>query len=617
VQSKSKPLDFLLGFARNSPWLLTAVLLHVIVGFAMAVVYVKQHFEKEEKGTIHVAVSAAGRPAEAPVVQPREQIDRKAIPKDTEAELVTDEEVIYRPTDAVLEPQDLHLDVGDPNALDDLPPGATGGTGIGVGSGGHYGSGGPSAFVSREAGGGRRGRRTGATQATEESVLEGLRWLARHQNEDGSWGAETLATRCTSAPPCVTTDPALGSRFDAGMTGLALLAFLGQGISIDSKLEIVDSATGTRHSAGEIVKDGIKWLLARQRPDGSFSSNAAFEYPEDDTLPTMAVCEAYGLSRSRALKRPAQKALDFLIGAQKRRADGGRSGWGGGSYADLVRRRDLGELEIGAFEAASSVVDPTVTCWAVMAIQSARMCGLEVPEEVLAGALAYVVETTGDGKSEPSIAIDPDDEFVYHPARHRALGMLTRTFAGGPITDPYLELGARELAQDVPVVAKDGLTVDCYYWYFGTLALNQYDGPDSPRADKGRYWRKWNEGLVQSIISLQNDSDRRNDCARGGWLQRTRGNRLGMELRNTALNVLTLEVYYRFDNVFGMTKTAKAPQGDAGWSPAAKPRERPWRLAAPARASRRRRSPPRCPRDGCRRSIPPTDGLRGALHRAG
>jgi hypothetical protein len=170
---------------------------------------------------------------------------------------------------------------------------------------------------------------------------------------------------------------------------------------------------------------------------------------------------------------------------------------------------------------------------------------------VLAGALAYVVEATGTETAEPSVAIDPNDKFVFHEARQQALGMLTRTFAGGLISDPYLERGARELALDVPEVTKDGLSIDFYYWYFGTLALNQYDGPDSPRPGAGEFWTRWNKGLVDSIIQLQDDSARRNVCSRGGWLQKSRGNRDGMELRNTALNVMTLEVYYRFENVFG------------------------------------------------------------------
>ncbi|MFN0241927.1 MAG: hypothetical protein ACKVWV_03470 [Planctomycetota bacterium] len=544
------------NLTRSSPWLVMAVAIHVILGAiaaiaAIAVVHTNSEAREEVVTSIHVSGSRETLPED--FVLPPEPIDRKAIPKNEQAELVSFEEDVFVPTTEA-QAEDLHLDRGDPAALDNLPSGGTtGGTAIGVGAGGHAGSGLPTAFGGRRLGlGVPKGRTGGATQGTEKSVLEGLRWLARHQNDDGSWGASSIAMHCTTNPPCaVVSDVEHGKTFDVGMTSLSLLAFLGHGLSVDSKLEIVDTAMGTKRVAGDIVRRGVKWLLAQQKLDGSFSGAGTFEFPENDTLSTMALCEAFGLSRNLALKRPAQRALDFLVAAQKRNEDGSRSGWGMGSYADLSAKRERGELEFEQFVADSQSVEPTVTCWVVMALQSARTCGFDVPEDVLAGALAYVVAATGDSRAPSSVVVNPDDAFTYHAARERAVGMLTRTFAGGAITDEYLEGAARALADDVPKVTKDGKSVDFYYWYFGTIALNQFDGPDSPRKS-GKYWNAWNRGLVDSILELQDDSSERDVCSRGGWLQTTRGDARGLELRNTALNVLTLEVYYRFDNVFGV-----------------------------------------------------------------
>jgi hypothetical protein len=127
--------------------------------------------------------------------------------------------------------------------------------------------------------------------------------------------------------------------------------------------------------------------------------------------------------------------------------------------------------------------------------------------------------------------------------------LLIRAFAGRDISDPALESAARAMAEDPPEVA-DGLPADFYYWYFATLALNQYDGPDSPRKRAGEYWEPWNKGLVRSLLSLQDDDQARGACSRGGWLSQARGNERGRALYNTALNVLTLEAYYRYENVF-------------------------------------------------------------------
>src|SRR6185295_7692505 len=126
------------------------------------------------------------------------------------------------------------------------------------------------------------------------------------------------------------------------------------GISVGSKVELADPAMGRPpRPASEIVRRGIRWLLEHQKEDGSFSDSEPFALPENDTLPTMALCEAYALSRaSTRLRQPAQRALDFLIAAQRRRPDGSLSGWGTGSQRELEARLASGELSEAEFEEA-------------------------------------------------------------------------------------------------------------------------------------------------------------------------------------------------------------------------------------------------------------------------
>jgi hypothetical protein len=132
-----------------------------------------------------------------------------------------------------------------------------------------------------------------------------------------------------------------------------------------------------------------------------------------------------------------------------------------------------------------------------------------------------------------------------------ALGMCVRTFVTHDLSDPFLEQGALRLVADLPRVTKDRLSVDYYYWYYATLALNQFDGPGSPREGAGAYWKPWEAALKESILELQAEDDRRDACADGGWLQDDRWSHAGHALYNTAINVLTLEVYYRYENAFG------------------------------------------------------------------
>jgi hypothetical protein len=131
-----------------------------------------------------------------------------------------------------------------------------------------------------------------------------------------------------------------------------------------------------------------------------------------------------------------------------------------------------------------------------------------------------------------------------------ALDMLTRTFVAHDLRDPFLEAGAKQLLKDLPSVSKDHLSVDYYYWYYATLALNQFDGPDSPRKS-GKFWTPWNVAMVATVLGLQDNDQTRGACSRGGWLVDDRWSSAGHAIYNTALNTLTLEVYYRYENAFG------------------------------------------------------------------
>ena len=226
IQSSRKAIEFIKGVARNAPWAMIAIVIHVIVIAILSVVYIAHEMAKDNDKTTTISV-AGPKDNLPPPVQPPELIDRKLVPKTTEAEVVTFEEETFEVTEPELE-QDLYLDRGDPNTTDETPPGATGGTSFGVGNApGHFGTGKPSGYATRRVGGGgRKGRAGGRNVGTEAAVLEGLRWLVRHQNPDGSWGIDTLRERCNPKSPCISADIEVSPNFNEGLTGLALLAFL-------------------------------------------------------------------------------------------------------------------------------------------------------------------------------------------------------------------------------------------------------------------------------------------------------------------------------------------------------------------------------------------------------
>ena len=548
------PISFLRNAMKNAPWLVMAIAIHVIIIVVLGIMYVAKEKPKQKEEAVQISISKPREDLPVEEIKP-EEIDRKAIPKNDENEIVTFEEDVYIPTTETV-PEDLHLDRGDPTSMDDVTTGGTtGGTAIGVGTGGHHGTR-PSPFGGRKLGTTKKGRAGGPTEGTEKAVLEGLRWLIRHQNPDGSWSATNLKDRCNPDSPCYDSKDEFHPLYDEGLTSLAILCFLGAGYSHESKQTIVDTVQAKRHKVGEVIKNGLMWLTKRQDADGHFTRDKAFMYNE--ALATMALAEAYGLTQNRYWKDPAQKGVDFIQRAQRPNPSGnGLWGW---RYQSRMEVEDF--RKTGTDAAASKEVfdaDTSVTTWCVMALKSAQLSGLTVKKESMDGALEFIKWVTADNgmvgyidpKGAGATVTGKNDHFKYHPTVMSALGMCSRIFITHDPDDPFLDLAAKQVINDLPTVSKDKLSIDYYYWYYGSLALNQYDGPDSPKKSN-KYWGPWNKAMVESVISLQNTEEQ--TCRRGGWTTMDRWAYTGGPIYTTAINVLTLEVYYRYENAFGGSK---------------------------------------------------------------
>jgi hypothetical protein len=88
-----------------------------------------------------------------------------------------------------------------------------------------------------------------------------------------------------------------------------------------------------------------------------------------------------------------------------------------------------------------------------------------------------------------------------------------------------------------------GTASDFYYWHWGTMALFQHDGPSGP------LWSRWNQAVKEALVKSQIDA--RSGCKAGSWEPADRWSCEGGRVYATAVNALTLEVYYRYANVFG------------------------------------------------------------------
>ena len=556
------PMTSLRNLARNSPWVVMAIALHLIL-IAVATIFYTSHSETR---VVDRGITIRNEPKREP---PPETVEeplkvRQEIPlAPDDTELVKLDEYVpsNQPASTVDDP------IGDPDstvdAPSDIPPASSA---IGPG---HIGgrasrvspySGRPTNLV----GPGRPdGTGTKPKSPLDERILQGLAWLARHQDEDGSWSALRLHERCDAGQSCAPRDVSYVASYDEGLTGLAVLAFLGAGVRPGSTAYFKDEGRSDQKIvAGDVVKHGLKWLCEHQNDDGSFGKERPFLY--NQALATMALAEAYGMTGVRYYKERAQRAVDFLQAAQRPSPTGnGLWGWRYAARQEIERFHQGDSLD-EAFRREIYDADTSVTGWAVMALKSAQMSGLRVNPENMAGALAFARWcSTPDGltgyidpKGAGAKVTGPDDHFEYHPAGMSALSMCIRAFTAHDPNDAFLEPAAKRLAADLPRVGKDKLTIDYYYWYYGSLALFQFDGPDAPRNGE-RYWRPWNKATLDALLDLQ--TSRGKDCRLGGWLVPDRWCHSGGPIYATAINVLTLEVTYRYPNAFSMGRKAAKP----------------------------------------------------------
>lgn len=139
----------------------------------------------------------------------------------------------------------------------------------------------------------------GGTNRSEAAVAAGLAWLGRHQAEDGSWNLSEFH----KDGKCNCGNPGRDDRVTG--TALAVLPFLGAG---ETARGGVSKPTYARN-----VERALKWLIAKQNAEGEISKGEKGSRGYPHAMATMALCEAYGMTKDPALKGPAQKAIDAAV----------------------------------------------------------------------------------------------------------------------------------------------------------------------------------------------------------------------------------------------------------------------------------------------------------------
>ncbi len=343
----------------------------------------------------------------------------------------------------------------------------------------------------------------GGTAESEAAVMRGLKWLAAHQQPNGSWKLKDYGEGIEGCD-CLTEAEKEVVDYDTAGTAFGLLPFLGAGVTHNRAPESPPELAQYK----SVVEKGLIFLgqnqvaSKKESEDGSLGGNMYAH-----ALATIALCEAYGLSGDERLKVATQRAVMYMMNAQHK-----EGGW------------RYGYNQAG---------DMSATGWVFLAIRSGQLAGLMIKRDPLVRAERFI----------QSCACGPEGakltRFCYLPGQAdrasvtlTAAGMLTRQYLHTPKDNPDLVEGVNYLMQNLPPESGSSLG-SIYYYYYGTQVLHHMEGPE---------FDLWNHRMREHLIRTQEKEGHKTgswDPGGSPWGKR------GGRMYTTSMALMTLEVYYR------------------------------------------------------------------------
>ena len=346
----------------------------------------------------------------------------------------------------------------------------------------------------------------GGSAASESAVGFALEWLAARQRVNGTWDFIDVGP---STHKGSVNNP-------IGGTAYALLPFL---------------AAGQTHKEGQYQKQvqaGLAFLtsIGVVAPAG-YDLRGVVNKADDDTDPnyayyvhgaaTLALCEAYGMTKDRKLKPAAEGAVSFLIRSQDPRGGGWR-----------YNPQQPGSTSATAIQ--------------VMALKAAEKAGIKIPDATWKGISFYLDSVSVDGAGRYGYEV----EKKTYAMSVTSMSLLSRMYLGWGRNDGDLRAG-------IALIDKSTSTENYYTNYFATQVLKNWGGPE---------WERWNSRMRDELISRQETDG----PGKGSWIPRDRSDYSlsGGRLLTTCLATLTLEVYYRHKPLLPEITTAVSLENTSG-----------------------------------------------------
>ncbi|MBQ6615484.1 MAG: terpene cyclase/mutase family protein [Thermoguttaceae bacterium] len=331
----------------------------------------------------------------------------------------------------------------------------------------------------------------GGSEETERAVELALQWLKSRQSADGAWS--------------INNDNPMPSLNVNGATGLALLPFLtADGLKWTDGLECSSEYK-------DAVENGLNYLIQHGKTSEDFNGVRYCEPDEplyNHVLATLALGEAYVMTRNNAYLEPAQGALEYILYSQN--PDSGI--WDGSANPPIYTANAYWNVE-------------TLRVYSKLHIyKKSSYDSLGKTTQNVRRFLDSIQNATTNARSVP-------DSIAPKAAQEILLRMYLYRFDA--ISD---------LEDSVERLCKTGLTSDSYYNYIATQIAFHYGGAP---------WKDWNAAMREKLINSQIQEGKE----AGSWDFSKEQNRQNVvfpssPLIDTALSALTLETYYRYKPLY-------------------------------------------------------------------
>jgi len=268
-----------------------------------------------------------------------------------------------------------------------------------------------------------------------------LEYLARTQNPDGSWDADTRGK-------------------NSGVASMAVMAFMAKGHTPDEG------------PYGDIINRGIDYVVSTCDPRTGFIAPRGQGQMYGHGASTLMLAEAVGMTsgeRGTKIRAALERAVKLILKAQAipRKSAAQQGGW--------------------RYSPSSEDSDLSVTGWQLLALRAAKNAGADVPVSAIDEAVAYVKRSKAKGGG-----------FGYQPGggtnhARSGIGILSLEICGRHHEPEALE-AADWLMRSPPRWGNDGQFY--YAVYYCSQGMFQMGG---------KYWEFYRPRLEALLLSLQKE----------------------------------------------------------------------------------------------------------------